>query len=119
MTRKFSRAAAWLALSAVFVVLAYIAQTLWQLRPQEFSLTAEPLALRDDSAALALASQAMRQVGYESHDFEADSLSYDDAFPDVRRYNFHDLARLSTHPGFHVLLVQDGTDVQVMIRRRK
>jgi hypothetical protein len=119
MTRKFTRAAAWLALSAVFVVLAYVALTLWQLRPQEFTLTAKPLALRDDSTALALASEAMRQAGYKSHDFVADSLSYDDAFPDVRRYNFDELARLSTHPGFHVLLVQDGTDVQVMIRRRK
>jgi len=119
MKRTYIRAAAWLALLAVFVVSAYTALMLWKLRPQQFILSAEPFALREDSKALSLARNAMRDAGYGTKDFVANSLSYDNTFPDFRRYNFSASPGMPTHPGFYVQLEQEGADVQVMIRRRK
>ena len=119
MKRKFIRAVAWLALLAVFAVCANTAVMLWRLRPQHITLSAEPLAIREDSKALALAREAMQEAGYEPKDFVAGSSSYDIAFPDFRRYNFSAPPRLPTHPGFHVRLEQEGTHVQVTILRRK
>ena len=119
MKLKFIRAIAWLALLVAFVFGAYIATMLWRLRPQEVTLSAEPLAIRDDSKALALAREAMLEAGYEPKDFVAGSSIYDIACPDFRRYNFSASPRLPAHPGFHIRLMQDGTNVQITILRRK
>jgi hypothetical protein len=100
----------------------FISWTLWDLRPRTVSLTAQPLALRDDATALALAHTAMRKFGYDPAAFvpPPPGTPYDFA-PDLRRFDFFPASgtAIADHLGVHVRLEQNGTTVVCDVARKK
>jgi hypothetical protein len=99
----------------------FIAWPLWESRPRTVSLAAQPLALRDDATALALAHTAMRHVGYDPTVFAPPppATRYDFA-PDLRRFDFFPASGTAAkdHPGVHVRLEQQGTTVVCDVMRK-
>ncbi len=121
ITSKKTRLVVSAAVIAIFALIAFIVVTLLGLRAKQITLSAEPFSIRQDSKALSLAQTAMQHAGYKLEDFVPSSSSYNDDSPDFRRYNFSPSpsSGLSGHPGIHVTLLQQDSNVKVIIRRRK
>ena len=100
----------------------FISWTLWDSRWRTVSLAAQPLALRDDATALALAHTAMRKAGYDPTAFAPPppGTRYDFA-PDLRRFDFFPASGTATadHPGVHVRLEQQGTTVVCSVAHKR
>ena len=108
-------------IAVILGLIAFVGKPLWLLLPRYFNLSAEPLSIRQDSKALALAQAAVRDAGYKPEDFVPNSIAYDPAFSDFRRYNFlpSSSSGMSDHPGLYVELRQHDSTVNVTILRRK
>ena len=106
---------------------AIILSALWDFRARTVSLAAQPLELRDDSAAFRLARAGLQQLGYDPDHYTPRPFwggvlcGRNQLNPDFGSFALSPLSGLPTanDPGLSVRLEQSGTTVTCSVSRAK